>query len=153
MKVIKNKFGFFAYEKITWKKIKRLRSWYYVAIQQAANWNRWHAKKPENRTVQIKEQIGDKTVVKLVVPKSEPFLVPVFTQKQVVISYFDRDGKYVPGGFNDEKVSVCDMGILALYDTVKKPKKYLKNVPEITHTDEEITAMLKKINAVKGKWH
>lgn len=121
-------------------------------VQQAANWNRWHAKKAENRVIQVKERVDGKTVVKLVMPKPEPALVPVFTQKSVVVSYYDQDGKYVPGGFEDVKVGVCDMGIIALYKAVKKPKKGLNNVPEIAHTEEEVTAMLKQITASKHKW-
>lgn len=152
LKVTKTKYGYFACDKGTYKKIKRLYFYYWKAVQQAANWNRWHAKKPENRIVKVKEKVGGKTVVKLVIPKSEPALVPVFTKKEVVTSYYDRNGQYVPGGFQDEKVGVCDMGIIALYKAVKTPKKYEKNLSDVTHTAEEIAAMLKEITAAKGKW-
>lgn len=152
MQVTKTKFGYFACNKLMYRKIRRLYFYYHKAVQQAANWNRWHGKKPENRVVQVKEQVDGKTVVKLVMPKAEPALVPVFTQKTAVVSYYDQDGKYVPGGFEDVKVGVCDMGILALYHAVKKPKKLSKNIPEIAHTEEEVTAMLKQITAAKHKW-
>lgn len=151
LKVTKTKYGYFACDKLTYKKIRRLHFYYWKAVQQAANWNRWHAKKPDNRIIKVKEKVGGKVSVKLILPKTEPALVPVFTKKEVVTSYY-RNGVYVPGGFKDEKVGVCDMGILALYAAVKKPKKLTKNLPETTHTPEEIAAMLKEITALKGKW-
>lgn len=151
LKVNKTKYGYFACDKPTYKKIRRLYYYYWQAVQQAANWNRWHAKNPNNRIIKVKEKIDGKIKVKLVLPKPEPELVPVFTKKEVVTSFY-RKGVYVPGGFQEEKVSVCDMGILALYAAVKKPKNVAKNLHETTHTIEEIIGMLGEIASKKVKW-
>ncbi len=146
LKITKTDYGYFACDKTTWVKIKRLHRWYQIAIQQAANWNRWHAKKPENRIIKIKNKEDGKTVVRLILPKPEPKLIPVFTKKEVITSYY-KNGIYVPGGFQEERVGVCDMGILELYAAAKKPRSQIKNVPKTTHTTEEISCMLKEINA------
>lgn len=147
LKVTKTDYGYFVCDKNEYKKIKRLYGYYLKSVQQAANWNRWHAKKPNNRIVQIKDKIDGKTVVKFILYKQEPVLIPVFNKKEIITSYY-RNGCYVPEGFLEEKVSVCDMGIIALYNAAKTPKKALKNLPNITYTIQEINAMLVEITKV-----
>ena len=144
LKVTKTHYGYFVCDKNEYKKIKRLYNYYQKAVQQAVNWNRWYAKKPENRIFQIKEQVDGKTIVKLVLFKPEPTLIPIFNKKEIVISYY-RNGCYVSDGFQEEKVSVCDMGIISLYKAAKTPKKSSKNLPDVTYTIQEINDMLNKI--------
>jgi len=145
MKVTKTRYGYFPCGKAELRKIRKLYGYYHLALQQAANWRRWHAKKAENRVRQSRVTANGRTHLGLILPIPEPRLVPVFTTKEVVTCYFDRSGHYVEGGIQSEKVSVCDMGILALYDAARRPKKYEKNLPEITTTLAEIEQMLTEI--------
>lgn len=142
---VKGKKGYYPCDYAMYRKVKALHAAYMLAIQQAANWRRWHAKKEENRLVRVREKVDGRVRVKLVLPKPEPSLVPLFNTKDVVTSFYDRNGQYVPGGFQDEKVGVCDLGVLALYAAVRKPKRYQKNVPDVAHTKDEINEMYAKV--------
>lgn len=145
MQVTKTKLGYFVCRKATYAKVKKLHGYYLRALRQAAKWKRWYAKAPKNRVVQTRTYENGRTTLGVILPVTEPKLLPIFTKKEVVSTYYDRDGHYVEGGIEIEKVSVCDMGICALFQAVRKPKKYQKNLPEVTTTLVEIEAMLYQI--------
>jgi len=152
MLITKTKLGYFVCDKQTYQKVKRLRGYYLQSLQQAANWRRWHAKKAHNRIIQLRSTEDGKTTLGLVLPKPEPRLVPVFSRKEVVRTYYDSTGQYIKDGMEVEKVSVCDMGILALYEAVRKPKKHAYNLPEVTTTIAELDDMLKEIQLALAWW-
>lgn len=145
MQITKTKFGYFPCDKTTFQRIKRLHGYYNLAVQMLASWNRWNTKQAKNRITEAREYQDGKTTITSVSPRPEPKLMPVFCQKSTIVSHFDSNGRFSNSLTLVQKASLCDMGIPALYEQVRIPRKYTKNLPEMTFSDYDILSMLIKI--------
>src|SRR5262245_21923505 len=133
MAVHQSRWGYYpcAYE--TFLKLKALHARYWRALRVYAAWRRWQRKQPQNRVLRewLRDAQGRRIGHRIVGPRPEPMLDPLFCVRTQVVSHFADDGSLVRDGRIVERVSFHDHGIPGAYSLARKPAA----------TPEEVTAM------------
>ncbi len=121
--VFETKWGFVAYSYEDYLKLKELNRIFYKARTNAARWNRWARKEPQNRVQRrwIRNEQGQKIGHKVVGPVSEPVVCSMFSKKHrwfdqyvtdstVEIEYrnshrpVSTEGKVIKAGFSSAEI-------------------------------------------------
>ena len=87
--VFETKWGFVPYSYEDYLKLKELNRVFYKARTNAAQWNRWARKEPQNRVQRkwIRNEKGQKIGHEIVGPMSEPVVCDMFSKKH---RWFDQ---------------------------------------------------------------
>jgi len=123
------RWGYHACDFDTFKKLKKLYSFYWKALRRNAEWERWNRKEPQNRILRkwYRNENGQKTGFEIVGPKPEPQRYPVFGKLN-----------FVPEGCH----ALNSMGIEAAYAIARYPYATPDDVKSIGLTPDQIDNML-----------
>lgn len=132
--VIKGKYGYYACDKETFRKIKKLYSAYWKALSMFARWVRWDSKEPQNRTnkIPIKNAKGQKIGYTISGILPEPPVCPVFVYNPS--RYLVRHGHLLD-----------DKGIVEAYRASRMPWKQPDQVPSLKISLKWLDEQLSKL--------
>lgn len=93
--VYETKWGFVAYSYEDYKKLKQLNKIFWKARRNAAAWNRWARKQPQNRVQKkwIRNEKGQKIGYEIVGPLPEPNVCELFSKKHRWFDCYVTDNK------------------------------------------------------------
>jgi len=133
MAVHQSRWGYHSCAYETFLKLKALHARYWRALRSDAAWRRWQRKAPQNRVLRewLRDPQGRRVGYRILGPRPEPVLDPLFCVRAQVVSHFAEDGSLVRNGRIVERVSFHDHGVPAAYRLARKPAA----------TPEEVTAM------------
>lgn len=82
MSTFKSKYGFHPCDYQTFRKLKAIHKWYWKALRDIADWERWSRKLPKNRVIRrwIRDKYGRKIGFEIVGSKPEPKCCPFFAR-------------------------------------------------------------------------
>lgn len=127
--VFETKWGFVAYSYEDYLKLKRLNKIFWRARTNAAQWNRWARKEPQNRVQKkwIRNEEGQRIGHEVVGPLPEPVVCDLFSQKH---RWFDQ--------------YVTDNTIEVEYWKSRKPKRTEAEVEKPAFSSSKIDVLLEK---------
>lgn len=136
------KFGFYPCDWQTFQKLRRLYGYYLLALSRNADWARWNRKQPQNRVLRkwYRDAQGRRTGFEIVGPRTEPQLVPIFTEK--------AKHKNWRGDSLWDEVKILNSHIEQNYRRAKYPAASEAEVQPLTISIAEIDNML----AILDKW-
>jgi hypothetical protein len=110
------------------------------AVRRYAKWRRWRRKQPHNRllrqpTIDREGRVAGSRVLS---PKPEPVLDPLFCVRRQVRTIRGPDGRTLNEARRVEEVSFCDLGIPEAYRTARRPVASEDLVPALRLTPAEI---------------
>jgi hypothetical protein len=113
------------------------------AVRRHAEWRRWRRKKPENRLLResVVDRDGRRVGTRVVGPKPEPVLDPLFCVRRQVRSFRGPAGEPLTEARWVEEVSFCDLGIPEAYRTARRPVPSEDLVPALRLTPAEIRGL------------
>jgi hypothetical protein len=93
--VFETKWGYVAYSYEDYQNLKRLNKIFCKARVNAARWNRWARKEPQNRVQKkwIRNEKGQKIGHEIVGPLSEPVVCDLFSKKHRWFNEYVTDNK------------------------------------------------------------
>jgi hypothetical protein len=141
--MFQSRWGFHPCDYATYRKLKFLHHVYLLSLRRARVWERWHRKDPHNRVMRrrIRNDKGQTIGYEPSIPRPEPELCPVFSQKMLAKRYVDKRGTYFREGYLEDKVITDDLGILADYAAARNPGKEIGAVQPLRMSLETIDAL------------
>lgn len=127
--VHKSRWGYYACDFDTFKKIKKIYGFYWKALHRNAEWERWNRKLPKNRVLRkwYRNDKRQKTGFEITGPKPEPQRYPVFERLN-----------YIPMAYHALK----DMGLIEDYFNARHPYSTPEEVKHLNLSSEQIDNML-----------
>jgi hypothetical protein len=140
MAVHQSRWGYHPCDYETFQKLKKLHARYWRALRGYAAWRRWQRKRPQNRVIRewLRDAQGRRIGHRIVGPRPEPPLDPLFCVRAQVFSHFAEDARLVREGTVVERVSFHDHGIPAAYRLARKPAATPEEVPAMPLSDETL---------------
>src|SRR5262245_25124532 len=110
------------------------------AARRHAEWRRWRRQKPEHRLLRepVIDRDGRRAGTRVVGPKPEPALDPLFCVRRQVRSFRGPGGEPLIEARWVEEVSFCDLGVPEAYRTARRPVPSEDLVPPLRLTPAEI---------------
>jgi hypothetical protein len=152
--VFKSRWGFHPCSKEVDKKLRKLNAAYQRALSYKAAWNRWDAKKPQNRILYQKiydnkgRICGRRPILDALnepLKYSEPKICPVFCRKVTKKVYYDSSGLWVKDGIERYFIEIQDHGIPALAKQSRTPVASPELVKPLNLTIEQIDLLLSNL--------
>jgi hypothetical protein len=137
----------------TYLLLKRLNARCERALRRFAEWRRWRRKRPHNRLVRepVLDHEGRGVGTRVVGPKAEPVLDPLFCVRRQVRSFRGPDGRPLQEAAWVEDVSFCDLGIPEAYRTARRPVPTEEQVPALRLTPEEVRRLAERAEDLAGE--
>jgi len=138
--VYQSRFGCHPCDYQTFLKLKKLNAVYFKALRQLSVWERWDRKAPQNRVIRkwIRNTKGQKVGCSIIGPRAEPELSPVFHEKIIKRSNWDKNGCWYNGaGIEQTYVHIKNSDVCQDYKNARHPQ-ILKNVKPLKLSLEEI---------------
>ena len=150
MTVHRSRWGYHPCDYPTFLLLKELHGLYTRALRQHAAWLRWQRKEPQNRVVRqwFRDDRGNRTGARVLGPRPEPTLCPLFCTRQQVVRHLTRDGHVVREGTVAERVVLDDHGIPEAYQAARMPAASPEEVRPLPLTPEEIRRLAAQAAAV-----
>jgi hypothetical protein len=144
--MFRSRWGFHPCDYQTYRKLKFLNQVYVQAVRRAHAWARWKRKDPHNRVMRrrIRNEKGQTIGYEPPVPRPEPKICFVFSQKVFERRHVDKKGNFSREGFLEEKVVMEDLWIAADYASARKPVADPALVQPLHHTQAEIEELYEK---------
>lgn len=138
------RWGYVAYDYVTYRNLRRLHFIYLQALRQAAKWRRWNRKLPHNRILEQGKTREDRRASrKHCQPWPEPEICPLFTSKHVRRVTFDQCGRHHPDGFNETSLEIHDQ-VATEYKKARKPQPKPIDVSPSRWTPEQVASLLRR---------
>src|SRR6267142_2725288 len=102
-----SRWGWYPCDYETFLLLKKLHAFYWRALRRYAEWQRWHRKQPHNRVIRqrLVDDRGRKVGSRIVGPRPEPWLCPVFCTRDKVLRHWNAEGKHLTEGETVERAS------------------------------------------------
>lgn len=144
--MFQSRWGFHPCDYQTYRKLKLLNQVYRQAIRLAHAWARWKRKDPHNRVLRrrIRNEKGQTLGYEPPVPRPEPRICSIFSQKIIEIRHVDKKGNFSREGFSEKKVVTDDLRIPADYASARKPVANPAEVQPLHHTVAELEELYEK---------
>jgi hypothetical protein len=142
----RSRWGWHPCDRATYLLLKKLHGYYWRALRRFAEWQRWRRKQPQNRVIRawIRDDEGNRVASRIVGPRPEPPLCPVFCTRAFVV----RHGKEERLG---ERVSFCGHGIAEAYRAARTLLADPEKVQPLSLSSEEIRRLAAQVEEVYGQ--
>ena len=133
-----SKWGWHPCDYETFLLLRKLYHRYWQALRRFAEWQRWERKQPHNRVVRarIVDEKGRKIGSRVIGPRPEPPLDPLFCTQQTVVQHRQKDGKGVR--IVSQTVRFHDRGIPEAFRAARLPAADEAAVPRLKLSVEDI---------------
>jgi hypothetical protein len=134
------RWGWYPCDYETFLLLKKLSARYWKALRRIAEWQRWARKQPHNRVIRQKvvDDRGCRVGSRVVGPRPEPALDPLFCTRTKVVRHWSTGGKHLKDGETVERVAFQDWGIPEAYRLARQPRPTRDEIPVLSLTPEEI---------------
>jgi hypothetical protein len=143
MAVHQSRWGYHPCDYETFLRLKGLHARYWRALLGYAAWRRWQRKEPQNRVLRewIRDAQGRRIGHRIVGPRPEPPLDPLFCVRAQVVSHIAADGSLAREGTVVERVSFHDHGIPAAYRLARMPAATPQEVRPLPFSAEALRVL------------
>ncbi len=144
-----SRWGWHPCDYATFLLLKRLNARYEKAVRLFAAWIRWQRKLPHNRVLRetLLDSRGRKIGRRVVGPRPEPRLDPLFCTRQKVVHHWSSAGKHLSEGETIERVAFTDHGISRAYRSARHPASAGELVAPLQLTPERIRELAGSLTA------
>ena len=124
----------------TYLLLKQLNARCERALRRHGEWRRWRRKQPHNRLLRepVVDGKGNRVGSRVVGPKPESVLDPLFCVRRQVRTFRGPDGKPLTEARWVEEVSFCDRGVPEAYRAARRPVPSEGLVPPPRLTPAEV---------------
>jgi hypothetical protein len=144
--MFQSRWGFHPCDYETYRKLRFLNQLYLKAVRMAHAWERWKRKDPHNRVMRrrIRNEKGQTIGYEPPVPRPEPSICSVFSQKVFEQCHVDKKGSFSREGFMEEKVVTDGHWIPAAYASARIPVADPAEVRHLAHTPAQLEELYEK---------
>jgi hypothetical protein len=137
----------------TYLLLKRLNARCERAARRHGEWRRWRRKQPHNRLLRepVVDHKGRGVGTRVVGPKPEPVLDPLFCVRRQVRTFRGPDGQPLKEARWVEEVSFCDLGIPEAYRAARRPVPAEGQVPALRLTPAEVRRLADRAEDLAGE--
>src|SRR5262249_8575017 len=134
------RWGWYPCDYATFRLLKQLHTRFWEARRRYAEWRRWERKQPQNRVLRerVVDEQGNKAGSRILGPKPEPLLDPLFCTREKVVRHWNKDGKHLRDGETVERICFADHGLPETYRLARRPAATEAEVPLLPLTVDAI---------------